>query len=177
MESLSASLIQESTKLLNKVENLGGMTKAVESGRPKQQIEASAARRQAMIDQGQEVIVGINKYKAENADPVEVREIDNTAVREAQIKRLKQTRKNRDQQIVDSVLSALTEAADSGEGNLLGLSIDAMRVRATVGEVSSALEKVWGRYNAPIQSISGVYAGAFPDQQKIADVRNEIMLK
>ena len=174
MESLSESLIQESTKLLNKVESLGGMTKAVESGMPKQQIEASAARRQAMIDQGQEVIVGINKYKAENAEPVEIREIDNTAVRDAQIKRLKQTRKNRDQQKVDSVLSALTDAADTGEGNLLGLSIDAMRARATVGEVSSALEKVWGRYNAPIQSISGVYAGAFPDQQKIAEVRNEI---
>ena len=174
MESLSESLIQESTKLLNQVEKLGGMTKAVELGMPKQQIEASAARRQAMIDQGQEVIVGINKYKAENAEPVEVREIDNTAVREAQIKRIKQTRKNRDQQKVDSVLSALTKAADTGEGNLLGLSIDAMRARATVGEVSSALEKVWGRYNAPIQSISGVYAGAFPDQQKIAEVRNEI---
>ena len=174
MESLSESLIQESTKLLNKVERLGGMTKAVESGMPKQQIEASAARRQAMIDQGQEVIVGINKYKAENAEPLEVREIDNTAVRDAQIKRLKQIRKIRDQQKVDSVLSALTDAADTGEGNLLGLSIDAMRARATVSEVSSALEKVWGRYNAPIQSISGVYAEAFPDQQKITEVRNEI---
>jgi len=174
MESLSESLIQESTKLLNKVERLGGMTKAVESGMPKQQIEASAARRQAMIDQGQEVIVGINKYKAENAEPVNVREIDNTAVREAQINKLKQIRENRDQQKVDSILSALTETADTGKGNLLGLSIDAMRARATVGEVSSALEKVWGRYNAPIQSISGVYVGAFPDQEKIAEVRNEI---
>ena len=150
------------------------MTKAVEPGMPKQQIEASSARRQAMIDQGEEVIVGINKYKAGNAEPVEVREIDNTAVRDAQIKRLKQTRKNRDQQKVDSVLSALTKAAETGEENLLGLSINAMRARATVGEVSSALEKVWGRYNAPIQSISGVYAKAFPDHQEISDVRNEI---
>ncbi len=174
MESLSESLIQESAKLLEKVEKLGGMTKAVESGMPKQQIEASAARRQAMIDQGQEVIVGINKYKAENAEPVEVRDIDNTAVREAQIKMLKKIRKNRDQQKVDSFLNALTNAADTGVGNLLELSINAIRARATVGEVSLALEKVWGRYNAPIQSISGVYAGAFPDQKKISEVRNEI---
>ena len=109
MESLTESLIQESNKLLKKIEKLGGMTKAVESGMPKQQIEASSARRQAMIDQGEEVIVGINKYKAGNAEPVEVREIDNTAVRDAQIMRLKQTRKNRDQQKVDSLLSAITK--------------------------------------------------------------------
>ena len=174
MESLSQSLIQESTKLLNNIESLGGMTKAVESGMPKQQIEASAARRQAMIDQGHEVIVGINKYKAGKAESVEIREIDNAAVRDAQIKRLKQIRKNRDQQKVDSVLRELSKSADTGEGNLLELTIEAMRARATVGEVSLALEKIWGRYNAPIQSISGVYAEAFPDQQKITEVRNEI---
>ncbi len=174
MESLTESLIQESTKLLNQVESLGGMTKAVESGMPKQQIEAASARRQAMIDQGEEVIVGINKYQAENDEPVEVREIDNSAVRDAQIKRLEKIRNSRDQQKVDSALNAITAAAESAKGNLLALTIEAIRARATVGEVSAAMEKVWGRYNAPIQSISGVYAGAFPDQQKISSVRDQV---
>ena len=174
MESLTDSMIRETTKLLGEVENLGGMTKAVESGMPKQRIEAAAARRQALIDQGKEVIVGTNKYQAENAEPVEVREIDNSAVRNAQIERLKNIRKSRDTQKVDSALKAITDAAETGEENLLALSINAMRVRATVGEVSTAIEKIWGRYNSPIQSISGVYAKAFLDQNKISAVREEI---
>ena len=174
MESLTDSMIRETTKLLGEVENLGGMTKAVESGMPKQRIEAAAARRQALIDQGKEVIVGTNKYQAENAEPVEVREIDNSAVRNAQIERLKNIRKSRDTQKVDSALKTITDAAETGEENLLALSINAMRVRATVGEVSTAIEKIWGRYNAPIQSISGVYAKAFLDQNKISAVREEI---
>ena len=174
MESLTDSMIRETTKLLGEVENLGGMTKAVESGMPKQRIEAAAARRQALIDQGKEVIVGTNKYHAENAEPVEVREIDNSAVRNAQIERLKNIRKSRDTQKVDSALKAITDAAETGEENLLALSINAMRVRATVGEVSTAIEKICGRYNAPIQSISGVYAKAFLDQNKISAVREEI---
>ena len=174
MESLTDSMIRETTKLLGEVENLGGMTKAVESGMPKQRIEAAAARRQALIDQGKEVVVGTNKYQAENAEPVEVREIDNSAVRNAQIERLKNIRKSRDTQKVDSALKTITDAAETGEENLLALSINAMRVRATVGEVSTAIEKIWGRYNAPIQSISGVYAKAFLDQNKISAVREEI---
>ena len=174
MESLTDSMIRETTKLLGEVENLGGMTKAVESGMPKQRIEAAAARRQALIDQGKEVIVGTNKYQAENAEPVEVREIDNSAVRNAQIERLKNIRKSRDTQKVDSALKTITDAAETGEENLLALSINAMRLRATVGEVSTAIEKIWGRYNAPIQSISGVYAKAFLDQNKISAVREEI---
>ena len=174
MESLTDSMIRETTKLLGEVENLGGMTKAVESGMPKQRIEAAAARRQALIDQGKEVIVGTNKYQAENAEPVEVREIDNSAVRNAQIERLKNIRKSRDTQKVDSALKAITDAAETGEENLLALSINAMRLRATVGEVSTAIEKICGRYNAPIQSISGVYAKAFLDQNKISAVREEI---
>ena len=174
MESLTDSMIRETTKLLGEVENLGGMTKAVESGMPKQRIEAAAARRQALIDQGKEVIVGTNKYQAENAEPVEVREIDNSAVRNAQIERLKNIRKSRDTQKVDSALKAITDAAETGEENLLALSINAMRLRASVGEVSTAIEKIWGRYNAPIQSISGVYAKAFLDQNKISAVREEI---
>ena len=174
MESLTDSMIRETTKLLGEVENLGGMTKAVESGMPKQRIEAAAARRQALIDQGKEVIVGTNKYQAENAEPVEVREIDNSAVRNAQIERLKNIRKSRDTQKVDSALKTITDAAETGEENLLALSINAMRLRASVGEVSTAIEKIWGRYNAPIQSISGVYAKAFLDQNKISAVREEI---
>ena len=174
MESLTDSMIRETTKLLGEVENLGGMTKAVESGMPKQRIEAAAARRQALIDQGKEVIVGTNKYQAENAEPVEVREIDNSSVRNAQIERLKNIRKSRDTQKVDSALKTITDAAETGEENLLVLSINAMRLRATVGEVSTAIEKIWGRYNAPIQSISGVYAKAFLDQNKISAVREEI---
>ena len=174
MESLTDSMIRETTKLIDEIEKLGGMTKAVESGMPKQRIEAAAARRQALIDQGEEVIVGSNKYQAENSEPVEVREIDNSAVRKAQIRRLNTIRKNRDTQKVESALNAISNAADTGKGNLLALSIEAMRVRATVGEVSSAMEKVWGRYNAPIQSISGVYAKAFSDQKEISFVREEI---
>ena len=174
MESLTDSMIRETTKLIDEIEKLGGMTKAVESGMPKQRIEAAAARRQALIDQGEEVIVGSNKYQAENPEPVEVREIDNNAVRKAQIRRLNTIRKNRDTQKVESALNAISNAADTGKGNLLALSIEAMRVRATVGEVSSAMEKVWGRYNAPIQSISGVYAKAFSDQKEISAVREEI---
>ncbi len=174
MESLTGSLIEESTKLIDEIEKLGGMTKAVESGMPKQRIEAAAARRQALIDQGEEVIVGSNKYQAENPEPVEVREIDNNAVRKAQIRRLNTIRKNRDTQKVESALNAISNAAETGKGNLLALSIEAMRVRATVGEVSAAMEKIWGRYNAPIQSISGVYAKAFSDQKEISSVREEI---
>ncbi len=176
MESLTDSMIRETTKLIDEIEKLGGMTKAVESGMPKQRIEAAAARRQALIDQGEEVIVGSNKYQAENPEPVEVREIDNNAVRKAQIRRLNTIRKNRDTQKVESALNAISNAAETGKGNLLALSIEAMRVRATVGEVSAAMEKVWGRYNAPIQTISGVYAKSFSDQKEISSVREEINL-
>ena len=174
MESLTASLIEEATKLIDEVEKLGGMTKAVESGMPKQRIEAAAARRQALIDQGEEVIVGSNKYRAKNAGPVEVREIDNSAVRKSQIERLQKIRKNRDPQKVDAVLNAISNSAKTGEGNLLALSIEAMRLRTTVGEVSAAMEKIWGRYNAPIKTISGVYAKSFSDQKEISSVREEI---
>ena len=174
MESLTASLIEEATKLIDEVEKLGGMTKAVESGMPKQRIEAAAARRQALIDQGEEVIVGSNKYRAKNAEPVEVREIDNSAVRKSQIERLQKIRKNRDPQKVDAVLNAISNSAKTGEGNLLALSIEAMRLRTTVGEVSAAMEKIWGRYNAPIKTISGVYAKSFSDQKEISSVREEI---
>jgi methylmalonyl-CoA mutase len=145
------------------VDAMGGMTNAVESGWAKLKIEQCAAEKQARIDRGEEVIVGVNKYRLEHESPIEVREIDNTAVRDSQIARLKRVRAERDQSAVENALDALTRAADTGQGNLLDLSIKAVRLRATVGEVSMALERVWGRFKAETQSVSGVYGAAFAD--------------
>ena len=174
MESLTNALIQEARQTLQEVEGLGGMTKAVASGMPKQRIEEAAARRQARIDQGKEVIVGVNKYRLEQEERVEVRDIDNSAVREAQIYRLNQVRQNRDNTAVKQILKRLREAAASGQGNLLALSIEAIRIRATVGEISDAMEQAWGRYNAPIRSIAGVYGSEYAEDSDFADVREEI---
>ena len=174
MESLTHSLATEARKLLEEIETLGGMTKAVESGMPKQRIEESAARRQALIDQGKEVIVGVNKYQAKEAEPVEVRDIDNTAVRDTQIQRLQQIRDCRDSTQVESALGAIQQAAASGTGNLLALSIEAIRARATVGELSDAMERAWGRYNAPIRASYGVYAGSYPDPNELSAVKTDI---
>ena len=174
MESLTNALIQEARQTLQEVEEFGGMTKAVASGMPKQRIEEAAARRQARIDQGKEVIVGVNKYRLEQEERVEVRDIDNSAVREAQIYRLKQVRQNRDNTAVEGILKHLREAAASGQGNLLALSIEAIRIRATVGEISDAMEQAWGRYNAPIRSIAGVYGSEYAEDSDFADVREEI---
>ena len=174
MESLTNALIQEARQTLQEVEELGGMTKAVASGMPKQRIEEAAARRQARIDQGKEVIVGVNKYRLEQEERVEVRDIDNSAVREAQIYRLNQVRQNRDNTAVEGILKHLRKAAASGQGNLLALSIEAIRIRATVGEISDAMEQAWGRYNAPIRSIAGVYGSEYAEDSDFADVREEI---
>ena len=174
MESLTNALIQEARQTLQEVEGLGGMTKAVASGMPKQRIEEAAARRQARIDQGKEVIVGVNKYRLEQEERVEVRDIDNSAVREAQIYRLNQVRQNRDNTAVEGILKHLRKAAASGQGNLLALSIEAIRIRATVGEISDAMEQAWGRYNAPIRSIAGVYGSEYAEDSDFADVREEI---
>jgi methylmalonyl-CoA mutase len=148
-------------EIIEEVEKLGGMTKAVQSGWAKLRIEACAAEKQARIDRGEDVIVGVNKYKLAEEDPIPIREIDNTAVREAQLKRLKEVKANRDPKAVAAALAALGEAAQSGHGNLLDLSIKASRARATVGEISDALEKAWGRYQAQSQTVSGVYGAAF----------------
>ncbi len=174
MESLTQSLVLETRKLLEEVESLGGMTSAVEKGMPKNWIEEAAARRQALIDQGTEVIVGVNKYPPPESTRVEVREVDNSAVRERQIKRLQTVRKTRNAENVRNSLESLERIAESGDGNLLAASIEAMRSRATVGEISGALEKVWGRYNAPIQSISGVYAHAYPEKNEIEAIRAQV---
>ncbi len=157
VESLTASMVAEARKLIQEVEELGGMTKAVEAGMPKLRIEEAAARRQARVDRGEEVIVGVNKYKLKAEDPVDILEVDNTAVRESQVARLQRIKAARDEAKVKAALGALTKAAGDGTGNLLELAVAATRVRATVGEISDALERVYTRHNAVIRSISGVY--------------------
>ena len=163
VESLTHELARKAWKLIEEVEQLGGMAKAIETGIPKMRIEEAAARKQARIDSGRDTIVGVNKYRLEKEDPIETLEVDNTAVREAQLKRLAQLRANRDNAEVQAALEALTRAAETGEGNLLALSIDAARKRASLGEISMALEKVYGRYKAVIRSISGVYSSESAD--------------
>jgi len=153
---------------------MGGMTKALEAGMPKLRIEETAARRQARIDRGEDVIVGVNKFQLASEPPIDIREIDNTAVREAQIARLERIRKTRDGARLRAALDALTRAAETGEGNLLALSVEAARARATVGEISGALEKVWGRHHAEIRSISGVYGGQFADDEEWKALRAEV---
>ncbi len=157
VERLTHELVQKAWVHIEEVEKLGGMAKAIETGLPKLRIEEAAARRQAMIDSGQETIVGVNKYKLEKEAPMEILEVDNTAVRIAQIKQLQELKATRDSAAVQHCLAALTAAARGGAGNLLALSIDAARARATLGEISDALEAVYGRYKAQIRTVSGVY--------------------
>ena len=163
IESLTHELAHKAWKLIEEVEQLGGMAKAIETGIPKMRIEEAAARKQARIDSGRDTIVGINKYRLAKEDPIDTLEVDNTAVREAQLKRLAELRANRNNQDVQLALDALTRSAETGEGNLLELAIDAARKRASLGEISMALEKVYGRYKAVIRSISGVYSSESKD--------------
>ncbi len=160
IESLTNSMAEQAWKIIQEVEAMGGMTKAVEAGMPKMQIEASAARKQARIDRGEEVIVGVNKYQSDDDDHFEVREIDNTAVREAQVANLEKIKAARDEAATQAALKALEDGA-RGDGNLLALSVDAARVRATVGEISDALERAFGRYKAEVRAISGVYGAGY----------------
>ena len=161
MEKVTQEMADEAWKIIEEVNAMGGMTKAVGSGWAKLKIEAAAADKQARIDSGQDVIVGVNKYKLAQEDSVEVRDIDNVKVRLSQIDRLKTVKTNRDSNAVALALDALTKAAQNGDGNLLDLSIQAMRLRATVGEVSEALEKIFGRHRADTQKVSGIYAAAY----------------
>lgn len=158
VESLTHELAQKAWLLIEEIESLGGMAKAIETGVPKMRIEEAAARRQARIDAGKDTILGVNKFRLEKEDPIETLEVDNTAVRDSQIKRLAQLRSNRNNEEVKKALDTLTNASAMNEGNLLALSIDAARKRASLGEISFALEKVYGRYKAVIKSISGVYS-------------------
>jgi len=158
VETLTNEIARSAWKLIQEVEELGGMSKAIETGIPKMRIEEASARRQAKIDAGRDTIVGINKYRLAKEDPIDTLEIDNTSVRFSQIERLKKLRAERNNEEVQLSLNALTKCAETGEGNLLELAIDAARKRASLGEISSALEKIYGRYKAVIRSISGVYA-------------------
>jgi methylmalonyl-CoA mutase len=153
---------------------MGGMTKAVDSGWAKLKIEAAAAEKQARIDSGKDVIVGVNKYKLKTEDAIEARDIDNVAVRDGQIRRLIAIKDARDSAKVEAALDALTAAAESGQGNLLDLTIQAMRLRATVGEVSDALEKVFGRHRADTQKVTGVYAAAYDSAEGWDALKGEI---
>ncbi|MDQ2104930.1 methylmalonyl-CoA mutase [Azospirillum isscasi] len=174
IEHLTHSLANAALDLINKVEDLGGMTKAVESGMPKLLIEEAAARRQASIDRGEEVIVGVNKYRPENPEMVDVLDIDNTAVRESQIARLNQVRASRDDAKCRAALEALTKAAAEKTGNLLALSVEATRARATVGEISDALEKAFTRHVAVIRSVSGVYGAAYEGDEGFKRIQEEV---
>ncbi|MEZ4595100.1 MAG: methylmalonyl-CoA mutase [Chloroflexota bacterium] len=171
VETLTHELAHRAWGHIQEVEELGGMAKALETGLPKMRIEEAAARRQALIDSGQETIVGVNKYRLDKEDEIDILEVDNTAVRQAQIARLAELRANRDAAAVEKALNALTHAAESGEGNLLELAVVAARARASLGEISGALEQVWGRHKATIRSIGGVYSSEFGEKMEIETVR------
>ncbi len=174
VETLTYSIAEAAMRLIEEVEKLGGMTRAVESGMPKLRIEESAARRQAAIDRGEEVIVGVNKYQSAEADHVDIFDVDNDAVRKAQIARLNRVKKIRDPEKCDAALAALTEAAKSGHGNLLELSIAASRARASVGEISDALERAFTRHHAATQSVTGIYGGQYRDDENFHRIQREI---
>ncbi|MDP7041752.1 MAG: methylmalonyl-CoA mutase family protein, partial [Gammaproteobacteria bacterium] len=174
VESLTAELVREARKLIDEVEAMGGMTKAVETGMPKMRIEQSAALRQANIDRGDEVIVGVNRYELANEPDVDVLDIDNTAVRDGQIRRLERIRSERDDASCQAALDALQAAGDSGDGNLLALAVDAARARASVGEISDALERAWSRHTAVIHSISGVYGSAYEGDQGFMNIQENV---
>ena len=176
VESLTNNLIEEARKLIDEVEALGGMTRAVESGMPKLRIEEAAAMRQARIDRGEEVIVGVNRYQREQEPEIDVLDIDNSAVREAQVARLQRIRETRDPQAHKAALQALTRAAEDGSGNLLALAVDAARARATVGEISDALEAVYNRHKAITRSVSGVYGAAYEGDEGFGRIKQEVDL-
>lgn len=168
IESLTASLVAHAEALIAEVNAAGGMTKAIEAGIPKQKIEESAARKQARLDRVEDVVVGVNKYQLKKEDEIAILEVDNTAVREAQIRRLERVRATRDESACQQALAAISTAAQDGTGNLLSLAVEAAKLRATVGEISAALEKVYGRYDAKVHTISGVYGSAFAADGSLA---------
>jgi methylmalonyl-CoA mutase len=171
LEWLTDRLARRAWEHIREVESLGGMAKAIESGLPKMRIEEAAARRQARIDSGAEIIVGVNRFRPGRDEPMEILEVDNTEVRRRQVERLARLRRERDGAAVERTLAALTRAAGSGEGNLLELAVDAARVRATLGEISLALEAAWGRHQATVRTISGVYATEFARDGSLEAVR------
>ena len=173
VESLTNALIEKAWALMEEVEEMGGMTKAVESGMPKLRIEETAARRQAMIDRGEEVIVGVNKYRKDKEDPIDILEVDNQKVREAQIARLERIRAERDAAACQGALDELTRRAKEG-GNLLEAAVEAARARASVGEISMAMEKVFGRHRAEVKTLAGVYGAAYEGDAGFAEIQAEV---
>jgi methylmalonyl-CoA mutase len=171
VEALTNTILHHAWGHIQEVESLGGMVKAIESGLPKMRIEEAAARRQALIDSGKETIVGVNKYRLSEEEPLEILEIDNTIVREKQLKRLEKLRDERDETHVRAALNAITKCAETGEGNLLALSVDAARARASLGEISSAIEKVCGRHKTVIRAVSGVYSAEFGEKEAVSATR------
>ena len=174
VESLTDELVKKARKLIDEVEEMGGMTRAVETGMPKMRIEEASALRQARVDRGEEIIVGVNKYQLEEEPPVDILDIDNTAVREAQIRRIDEVRGSRDEESCSKTLEALTLAAREESGNLLALAIEAARARATVGEISSALEKVYSRHRATTHAIAGVFGSAYEGDMDFSDIQSDV---
>ncbi len=174
MEKLTQDMADAAWTIIEEVEAMGGMTRAVDSGWAKLKIEAAAAEKQARIDSGKDVIVGVNKYKLAKEDPIEILEVDNVKVRDQQIARLNDIKKKRDTARVEKALAAITAIAESGQGNLLAASVEAIRARATVGEVSDALEKVFGRHRADTQKVTGVYAAAYDSAEGWDKLKGEI---
>jgi methylmalonyl-CoA mutase len=174
MESLTQSIADKAWELIEEVEQAGGMAKAIETGMPKLRIEEAAARKQARIDRGEDVIVGVNKYRTEDDSVFDVMQIDNDAVRTSQLARLASVRESRDEAAVEDILEQIYQAAVSGEGNLLALSIEATRRRATVGEISFAMEREFGRFNAQAQTVSGVYGSAFQQDENWQGISADI---
>jgi methylmalonyl-CoA mutase len=174
VEKLTADLIDEAWKLIEEVDAMGGMTKAVATGMPKLRIEEAAARRQAAVDRGDEVIVGVNKFRLEKEDHLDIRDVDNVSVRDSQIKRLERIRATRDQAACDKALADLEQAAHSGKGNLLALAVEAARARATVGEISMAMEKAFGRHRAEVKTLAGVYGAAYEGDEGFAAIQADV---
>ena len=173
VEALTHSLATAAKAIIDEAEAMGGMTKSVEAGLPKLRIEEAAARRQARVDRGEDVIVGVNRFRLDSEAPIEVRDIDNAQVRIQQIARLKDVKAKRDREKVEAALAALTNGART-QGNLLALAVEAARARATVGEISAAMETVFGRFRAQIRSISGVYGGAYEGDNAFAALRDDV---
>jgi methylmalonyl-CoA mutase len=171
VEALTDALVKRAWGHIQEVESLGGMAKAIETGLPKMRIEEAAARRQAHIDSGKETIVGVNKYRLDQEDPIEILNIDNTAVREAQLQRLAKLRAERDEAKTQAALNGITQCAETGQGNLLEKAVEAARARASLGEISDAMEKVFNRHKAVIRSISGVYSSEFGEDKEMQIVR------
>ena len=171
VEKLTDELMKKAWEHIEEIEELGGMAKAIETGLPKLKIEEAAAKRQAQIDSGVETIIGVNKYQLEEEEPIDILDIDNTLVRQKQIERIEQVKQSRDEAKVQQLLNELTEAAKTGNKNLLECAVNAARARATLGEISDAIEKVSGRHKAVIQSVSGVYSSNYSDQEAIEEVK------